>query len=178
MRHIDSVQLLADYLRGERHFDGVCLKEAHLFDTELHDISLQYADLSAAYLPYTNFSYGQLHGLKLDASEVGDSQFYKADLRCARLCRSRLHRCNFRGANLRKANLQGAILQRADLTGADLTGADLTDADLTGAVLNQALLDDAILFGTTLFRSFGANLVGAKLDRRTVLPDGYRPNLP
>jgi uncharacterized protein YjbI with pentapeptide repeats len=178
VRHIDSVQLLKEYALGERHFDGVCLKYAHLFEVELHDISLQYADLSEAYLPYTNFSYGQLHGLKLESSEVGDSLFYKADLGCTILCHSRLHRCNLRGANLRKANLQGAILYRADLTGADLTGADLTDVDLTGAILHQASLEGAVLSGTTLFRTLGANLAGAKLDQRTILPDGYRPELP
>ncbi|TAF57735.1 MAG: pentapeptide repeat-containing protein [Oscillatoriales cyanobacterium] len=178
VRHLNSVQLLEAYALGERFFDGACLKHAHLFEVELHDISLQYADLSEAYLPYTNFSYGQLHGLKLVASEVGDSQFYKADLGCTTLCHSRLHRCNLRGANLRKANLRGAILYRADLTGADLTDADLTDADLTGAILHQASLEGAILSGTTLFRTLGANVTGAKLDQRTVLPDGYRPEFP
>lgn len=61
-------------------------------------------------------------------ARLEDANFYRLDLRFARLV----------GADLRGANLAETDLSLADLSGADLTGADLREADLYGAKLSGA----------------------------------------
>ena len=94
----------------------------------------------------------------------------------ARGDRPNLTRAYLTGAYLTRANLTDAYLTRANLTranltGADLTGADLTGADLTRANLTRANLTDAYLTGANLTR---ANLTGARGNRWTALPAGWR----
>ena len=58
-------------------------------------------------------------------ARLEEANFFRLDLRFARLV----------GADLRNANLAETDLSKADLSGANLTGADLTEADLDGAIL-------------------------------------------
>ena len=78
-----------------------------------------------------------------------------ADLRRANLANAALQDANLSGANLRYASLANADLQRANLRGADLWDVDLRGANLCGATLTDA-----------------ENLVNARFDPSTTLPDG------
>ena len=77
------------------------------------------------------------------------------------------------GANLAGADLAGANLAGADLAGANLAGAYLAGANLAGADLAGADLAGANLLYADLA---GAYLRGARGNKYTRLPDGWKVN--
>jgi Pentapeptide repeats (8 copies) len=94
-----------------------------------------------------------------------------ADWEHANLQQSTLIDCDLRDADLRQADLRGAILRGSDLRAANLAGADLRGSDLTGACLDCRRWPRRLL---SPVRS-PANLQGARYDRQTRWPAGFRP---
>jgi uncharacterized protein YjbI with pentapeptide repeats len=108
----------------------------------------------------------QLHGQKLEASDLSSVNFSGAmldgaDLREAKLGDANLQETSLRDADLTGADLGGAILRQANLADVRLTGANLREAHLEGANLRGANLDGADLRETGLA---GADLWNASLD--------------
>jgi uncharacterized protein YjbI with pentapeptide repeats len=130
--------------------------------------------------PEANLRAVDLAGRYLEAVDLSRANIEGANLQRAVLQRGNLTRANLSGSNLWGANLLGADLRRADLRyanlrGAALDGANLLYANLRGAVLFRASLRGANLEWADLS---GANLSQAdlrwaKIDDRTVLPQGW-----
>jgi len=125
------------------------LREADLYEADLHGAYLCEADLE------------------------------EADLRWGNLREADLRRAILRGADLRKADLRGAILRGADLRGANLRGADLRGAYLTGADLRETKLPhfqlpDGVLI---VWKVVAGNIVCLSIPaeaRRTATPIGRK----
>lgn len=138
-------------------------------------------DIHATTLEGHSFEGMNLNQIDLRGAVLNGASFKGAELRGAYLMDAEAMRANFRSsslimADLRRANLRGAILQcsllyarfdYADLSGANFTYAEIGDTsfagcDLRGAVMLAYHLDDAIF-------------TGARFDRHTVWPEGFRP---
>ena len=124
--------------------------------------SLNYLDLSQAYLDLSDLYKARLFGSTLVETKLVFANLLSADLREANLEGADLYGANLHKADLRGANLRAANLQNSDLTGARLEQADLDLADLEEANLEGALLEGAKLKGANLRR---ARLKGTILDR-------------
>jgi len=94
--------------------------------------------------------------------------------------------CDLRGVDWAEVNLAGVLMLGADLRGADLRRANLRGADLGGAKLGGADLRGADLTGSSLLGGCAVNgteivmwreavLKGARYDRFTRWPSGFRP---
>ncbi len=92
-----------------------------------------------------DFSFRDLHGLKLPRLTLS-----MADLSGCDLSESDLTGSDLRGVNLTGANLGGTNLTNVDLSGADLSDANLNRADLTGAQLDGADVWRANFHGSTI----------------------------
>lgn len=138
-------------------------------------------DIDATTLEGHSFEGMNLRRIDLRGAALNGASFKGAELRGAYLMDAEATNTNFRSsslimADLRRANLRGAILRcwllyarfdHADLSGADFTYAEVGDTsfagcDLRGAVMLAYHLDDAIF-------------TGARFDRHTVWPEGFRP---
>lgn len=152
--------------------------EGWLFDSTLHNASLERADLQDANLKGAN-----LQGVNLFRAVLQDVTFSEANLQGANLERVNLQdtvlqSANLQNAVLKSANLKGAVLGRANLQGANLNRAILLEAYLAAANLQGADLSQANLQGANLGQANlqGANLAQANLQDTNlvgaILPDG------
>ena len=141
-------------------------------------------------VPRLDLADASLGGLTLQAANLSNCDFTKADLRRLRawqasFARSVLPGANLAGANLYGADFRGVDMRRIDLTGANLAGANLQDANLgfvdlasqnlwggrlfpsklIGTILSGADLSNADLSGASLE---GAGLGGANLHNVTL----------
>lgn len=139
------------------------LREGHLERAVLAGGNLSDADLTLAKLEGAILAGANLSGAYLNAADLTMATLEDADLARANLDHANLTRANITPANLAGANLNSAILSDANLTGANLDGATLADANLTGANLGMAV-------GLTQDQ-----VIGARGDERTLLPDGLTP---
>jgi Pentapeptide repeats (8 copies) len=88
------------------------------------------------------------------------------DMRGADWAGVNLTRVMLVGVDFRSASLRGACFRGANLIGANLAGADLRGADLSGAALYMTEDEEPICL---------PNLQGARYDRHTRWPEGFRP---
>lgn len=146
---MDAGELLRRYAAGERDFTGVKLPGIHLMDKELSKVIFREADLSNAYLDWTNLSY--------------------ADLSHANLRGVRLGEAALEGANLEGADLSGAVFGQTYLGKANLSHAKLRDAILTETSFDDANLSYADLSGA---RDFSINRCKGATFCETIMPDG------
>lgn len=164
--NLDGANLYASKLTA------VLGKQVSMIGANLRKVDLRNADLYQAVLRHAY----------LQQADLRDSNLFMVDFSEARLRRSDL-----RNTNLGFAQLVGARMPDARLSGSDVTSADLTMADLrrvrcdgallVRAVLTQTNLNHADLSGANLSQVRAldtASLVGAALDKHTVLPASYR----
>ena len=139
------------------------LREGHLERSVLADGNLSDADLGLAKLQVAILTGANLSGAFLNAADLRGATLEDANLAHANLAHANLTGANITPANLSDANLNNTILSDANLSGANLDGATLADANLSGANLGMAvgLTQDQVL--------------GARGDERTLLPDGLTP---
>jgi len=157
------------------HLAGADLSGADLSDAELSDADLSDARLSDAYLLDAH-----LGGANLSGADLSGANLRGADLTGAHLSGADLSRAHLRGANLSGTELRGADLRGADLSGAKLGGRELGGANLSGANLSRAHLNGADLSGVDLRGAYlggvtdvtQRQLAAARIDEKTVLPDG------
>ncbi|MEV2225095.1 pentapeptide repeat-containing protein [Nocardia vinacea] len=120
-----------------------------------------------------------MHDMHLAAANLVRADLTNAHLRGSNLDGADLEQANLIGTNLREASLIGTRLIGARLATADLTDADLTDTDLTSAGLTDTVLTRANLAGADLRSTISLTaeqLATARLDSRTQLPPGLRPD--
>ncbi|MEU3774328.1 pentapeptide repeat-containing protein [Streptomyces sp. NPDC032472] len=84
-----------------------------------------------------------LHDLSLEYAQLGKADLNGADLSGASLITADLHEAYLIGADLKDADLSGASLRNATLQSADLSNASLKSADFTCAVLFNTNLQNA-----------------------------------
>ncbi|MBN8620201.1 MAG: pentapeptide repeat-containing protein [Anaerolineae bacterium] len=102
------------------------LSEVELIFYRIQHINLSNANLSRAYLRWTNLNHANLSGANLT-------------------------RANLSGTYLRETDFSAANLSVADLEKADLTGACLRGANLTGSMLLGTILENADISGCTVY---------------------------
>jgi len=148
---------------------------------DLHDLDLQYVNLTQADLKGVNlrkavligaiFGDGEAHNGISGPSwvDLSNADLTEADLTSADLGREH----GYKGLCLRGAKLCRAKLRYANLNSSDLAGADLTDADLTGAKLADVSFKNALVVGANFTAAQymkSGQLWNAKTDARTILP--------
>lgn len=173
VRDVATVRTLAVLRRLDGARKGIVLRFLYEADIIRNQGALR---LSDADLRNVNLVGANFPSIVLTGANLGNSIFFRANLRSADirnafleqafLVRADLDQAKVSGANLRKAKLnqakltsadmQAVALQQADLVRADLRDADLRNADMTGADLRHAVLSGANLTG--------ANLTDAKLE--------------
>jgi hypothetical protein len=106
-----------------------------------------------------------LRGVELTDANLSSAYLSYTDLSHADLSRTNLHH-----ATLRYADLSSTILQKADLSGADLSYSILTGTDFTGAILHNAKLKGANLIGAILKDADlrGVDLAKALIDPKAI----------
>lgn len=150
------------------------LQGAVLYRANLQDVDLRGAKLQNAVLTSAN-----LRRATLGSAVLIGSSLIEADLRQASLVHADLSKASLINTDMRWANLETASLQEANLTMANLQGVRMEHANLEKATLSLANmqrthLDHAILRGANLTDANlqDADLVWAKFDVDTILPDG------
>ena len=128
--------------RGEIFLSSLHLRSALLEDANLTGAWLPYSDLTGALLFHAN-----LTRANLGSANLTSAWFYRANLTSANLGSAKLTSANFFKANLTRADLSHADLTGASLELANLKHADLSHADLTGATFGWADLTGAKLGG-------------------------------
>jgi len=139
---------LGSRLQARQGFGRVELRpEANLRAVDLAGRYLEAVDLSRANIEGANLQgailqRGNLAGANLSGSNLWGANLLGADLRRVDLRYANLRGAVLDGANLLCVNLRGAVLFRASLRGANLEGADLSSANLSQADLRWAKIDD------------------------------------
>ena len=129
--HLANVyEILENYAREEKNFEGVELRKAPLMNVNLKKVKLNGANLIKADLAGANLSHSSL----VKAS-LGMANLAKANLTGVDFSQSYSTKANFRDACLAKANFQSAVLEKADFRGANLAGANFAGARLKDANL-------------------------------------------
>ena len=137
------------------YYSGGHMEGCWLYEANLYQANLRYADLSGANLSNAYIMYGDLSGANLTNANLSGAEFVMG---------GDLSGANLDGANLSNAMLGNVDLSGSNLSGADLSGASLYESDLTGADLSGASLYDAILIR--------ADLTNANLCNLTASPSG------
>jgi len=167
--------------RSERDVERPDLRGADLSGLVLHEVNLQFADLTEACLKgaiiTASFDYAVLNRVNLTDARLWSCRFEETQLASA-TCQgtefrgSRIVASNFKDADLKKADFERCYLEDTFFDGADLTGATFYQADLWMAFLRDATLDHVNFRGANLH---GAKLAGATMSRcdlrRAVLVD-------
>jgi uncharacterized protein YjbI with pentapeptide repeats len=133
------------------------LSGANLREAKLDNANLGGANLFGAKLEGVDLSNTLLYGVVLEKADLSNVNLIGADLKGLYLCET-----NLSGANLAEANLRGTNLCNVSLVGANLSKIFLAEANLQYANLEEANLE-------------GADLSGAKYNRYTIWPDGFKP---
>lgn len=107
-----------------------------------------------------DFSWAQLDGAELPATDLNAANLSYADFSGAVLSNAKIMSSNLRAANFENAVLFFARMDRSFLAGADFTGASLNSASLREVNLSQAILHETDLTDVDLR---GANLFRAEL---------------
>lgn len=212
--NLANAQLSDANLNGAK-IDGAILTGARLVDAELQNASLERAilhkswmhdaNLTSARMDYIKaiqcaFDRSNLQHVSAIFSDMRESGFSCADLRCAVLAGTDFRGANLHSARLQDANLSNSVLvgiswlfteaqnaklrmanfQQAEIRSSDLEGADLSESDFRkarvwGSWLVNVTLSDANLEEADLRASFLENaiLTGANLNG-VILPDGTR----
>jgi len=89
--------------------------------------------------------YAQLQEIVLEAADLWEVSFDRADLTGANLNHAKVSDCSFESAKLTSlrmdnAEIRNSSFREADLTGASFDEARLIDSDLTGAIMTRAAL--------------------------------------
>ncbi|HEX8685127.1 MAG TPA: pentapeptide repeat-containing protein, partial [Pyrinomonadaceae bacterium] len=109
---------------------------------DLHEMHLERANVSGAFLRRANLSGAHLQAANLQRADLANADVSDARLRGASLAEADLTEAILSGADLSGANLNCAVLHGADLREATLRGAYLIGADLTG--LPQGVREGAV----------------------------------
>jgi hypothetical protein len=132
---------------------------------QLSGAELHHADLSGAFMPYSNFAgcsmhYVNLSGANLNRSNFNDSHLVEVNLSEAKLAEY----ATFVDAQLIRSNLSGA-----DIEDADFSRAELRDMNLTRVYLATAKFSGADLTWTTV--SGQEQFSDALIDADTQMPE-------
>jgi len=130
--------------------NGMNLRGANFFKTNLRGLDLSEADLSYANLREADLRESGLRGACLSRAAFFGAKLAGANLNNADLSWHQRGKSDDGFTDLRDVNLSGANLSGADLSGANLSRANLSGADLSGANLNNSWLDKANLSGANL----------------------------
>jgi uncharacterized protein YjbI with pentapeptide repeats len=157
------------------------LRGADLSEVVLHEVNLQFADLTGACLRNATITasldYALLNEADLTSSHMwlcrlDETQLVSAICRRTEFWGSRIVASNFSHAQLQGADFERCYLEDTFFDDADLTDATFYQADLWMAFLRRATMNHVNLRGANLH---GAKLAGATLARcdlrRTVLVD-------
>ena len=152
-------------LRG-KNFEGLDLKNAVFYYSDLTESNFQNADLSNAFFYRANLKNVNFQNADLSNADFGLANIDGANFQDANLDGTQFYHVKFAGidisnannverANLSHSNLSGAILTHVDLAGRDLSytnlsGQDLSDKDLTKTVLTGSDLTNTILSNDAL----------------------------
>ena len=118
------LELLDEYLSGERNFSRASLGEANLALSKLVE-----ADFSWAYFVGARLTKSQLQRTHFDWANLIGADLSQADVSNANFSWAKLAQANFNGANFQGTNLVWSSLVGADLRGAlNLETADLREA--------------------------------------------------
>ena len=118
---------------------------------------MQACRLVAVKAPGSNFSNARLKACDCAKADFTGAKFFQADLVGSEFDRAMLHDIDFRQAQLSGVNFCQSDLSFSRFREAKLAGTDFRGADLTGAHELTA-----------------AQLVKARTDERTILPNGTR----
>lgn len=102
--------------------------------------------INAGKAPAIDLSYDELYGISLPSvnfASLSAAYLPDIDFRGANLANSRWGKADLAHAYFQCANLRGADFRGADLSGADLRGADLSGASFTGATVTGVKTDGA-----------------------------------
>src|SRR5476649_1250255 len=162
--------------------NGMNLRGANFFKTNLRGLDLSEADLSYANLREADLRESGLRGACLSRAAFFGAKLAGANLNNADLSWHQRGKSDDGFTDLRDVNLSGANLSGADLSGANLNNSWLDKANLSGANLSEACLNGSLLTDVNLSMANlsgirhswvslssaalrGANLSGANLSR-------------
>lgn len=125
---------------------GFDLSYAPLYNIDLFNTNLSYANLSHADLAFANLSYANLSNANLTYAVLNNANLSYANLVNANLSYVDLFNANLSYANLSTTDLSNASLTYSDLSNANLYYARLVDANFSSATgldanINIALTD-------------------------------------
>jgi len=112
-------QVIAEYQKGKRVFDGVDLPGADFSNQCLKDIDLSLSELIGA-----NFRDCNLSNSDFSQTNCRDADFTGADLTSV----------NFQGADLTNANFTGTIVVKSNLVKAKISGINLKNAKIVNPI--------------------------------------------
>lgn len=143
-----------------------------LGDTEatpaaFHNTELSNTSFRGANLRCADFRSGSYRSCDFYGADLSRSSFKNSDLRKANFSRANLMRADLRFSNLRSVNLYSANLSNARLSQSDLRGAILIGVNFENADLSDCDLREADLRHANFS---GANLTNAKLPFHAIVP--------
>ena len=171
-----------------KNFEGLDLKNAVFYNSDLTDANFQDANLSNAFFYRANLKNVNFQSADLSDADFGLANIDGANFQDANLDGTQFYHVKFAGidisnannverADLSHSNLSGAILTHVDLAGRDLSytnlsGQDLSDKDLTktvliGSDLTNTILSNDALSGKNLTNTIfnGVDLSGKNISR-------------
>ena len=152
-------EMLENYAKGEKDFEGIQLRKAPLMSVRLEEVKLDSSNLKQADLSKANLSHSSLIQVNLGMANLSKAILTEVDF-----SRSFLIGANFRDARLEKANFQSAILHKVDFRGAYLAEANFAGADLKNANLPLHYAYKVYYDEHTYFdRSFDPKFMGWKI---------------
>lgn len=143
----------------------VSLTEADLTGVNLRNMRLKGANLSEAFMEYSDLSNTDMRHANLTKTRLSNSNISNAFMKWAKLQYADLSRANLQGAYLRLTNLSDTNLMEANLRKAVLDQANAKNANVTKAKLSKASLldvDISVLIGATPKQLKKAKRVGEK----------------
>ena len=126
MKRISPNEIIENYSKSERNFDGVESKGATLRNVKLRGASFRKSDLS-----WASFA----------GCDLTDCDFSDAILHWASFDYANLTNTNFTNADLTWCNVNGVTLRNTNFTKADLSGSLIFNVNRGGAIWKQTKLD-------------------------------------
>ena len=132
---------------------GITLFDEDLYELDLSDYDLSYANLNRSGLAKTVLSYSGFYKARLDQTILDECEFIGSDLSYASLNECSAKRCGFGGADLSNASIINADLSDATFSRSKLIYADLRASNLENTRLSEADLSWAIFTRAKLLKS-------------------------
>lgn len=116
-----------------------------------------------------DFTYSDLHGLRLSDTEMNQADFRMANLTGVRLNNAAVKGCDFTSATLTDAVLDFSNLDQSNFTGATLTGVSLYETSINGVDFIGANLEGAQMGGASFNESYPV-VTGARFKNAVLCP--------